>query len=621
MGSSTTLSIILKLVDEASASMASVSKNLQATGQSMINAGRTLTTDVTLPIVGVGVAAAKSASDFQSAMEMLVTQAGLPQDALAGLTKATLDFAQSGAQQAPEVLAQGLYHIVSLGVPAADAMSVLKLASEGAAMSGANLEDVSNALGAAVASNIKGSGDYNNAMAVLNATVGAGNMRMQDLATALGNVLPQATTAGLSLTDVGAAMATMTDNGMPAADAATRLHMAISLMEAPTAAATKALASIGITQLQLADDMRTQGLLPALQDLHDHLVSTGLTADQQAMVLSQAFGGGRTSGAIDLLLNNLDRVQQKYALINTGVGTFQQKVQDQAGTTAAQFAQMQASVSASMVQIGNALIPIEAEILPKLAAAVKDVADWFTNLSPAAQNVIIGALGLAAALGPVALVIGSVTKVAGVLLPMFSGIFSFMSGTFIPAIVAGGPWLLAFIALSAAIIAIANAFSSMQTAAMNAMSAGNQAIGVANSPAFQKLLSTATGPELAKLQQIQASTIASGQNALAIGQRYSGIGGGLTAITDYLGITKMAVGGIVNSPTMALIGEAGPEAVIPLSAFAGGNSLAGRGGGSNAGIIVNIMGGYYLDRSAATEIGNALSAQIIKNLRIRNYAT
>jgi TP901 family phage tail tape measure protein len=151
-------------------------------------------------------------------------------------------FAASGAQQTPEVLAQGLYHIVSLGVPAAHAMDVLKLASEGAAVGHANLEDVANALGAAVASNIKGSGDYTNAMAVLNATVGAGNMRMQDLATSLGNVLPQATTAGLSLTDVGAAMATMTDNGMPAADAATRLHMAISLMEAPTGKAEKALA-------------------------------------------------------------------------------------------------------------------------------------------------------------------------------------------------------------------------------------------------------------------------------------------------------------------------------------------------------------------------------------------
>lgn len=53
-----------------------------------------------------------------------------------------------------------------------------------------------------------------------------------------------------------------------------------------------------------------------------------------------------------------------------------------------------------------------------------------------------------------------------------------------------------------------------------------------------------------------------------ISSSFSGVTGGLTTLfTDF---TKMAAGGIVNSPTFALIGEAGPEAVIPLSAFAGG---------------------------------------------------
>jgi phage-related minor tail protein len=53
----------------------------------------------------------------------------------------------------------------------------------------------------------------------------------------------------------------------------------------------------------------------------------------------------------------------------------------------------------------------------------------------------------------------------------------------------------------------------------------------------------------------------------------------------------LANGGIVNSPTLAMIGEAGPEAVVPL----------GRGGGMGN-ITVNITGG--LDSSA--EIGQAV---------------
>lgn len=40
-------------------------------------------------------------------------------------------------------------------------------------------------------------------------------------------------------------------------------------------------------------------------------------------------------------------------------------------------------------------------------------------------------------------------------------------------------------------------------------------------------------------------------------------------------VTPFATGGIVTSPTRALIGEAGPEAVIPLSKFAGGGTTGG----------------------------------------------
>ena len=85
-GSSTTLSIVLKIVDEATAAMQGVGSQLTSIGKSMTSAGQTLTTDVTLPIVGIGVAATKMASDFQASMTQLVTQAGLPADQLANLT-------------------------------------------------------------------------------------------------------------------------------------------------------------------------------------------------------------------------------------------------------------------------------------------------------------------------------------------------------------------------------------------------------------------------------------------------------------------------------------------------------------------------------------------------------
>jgi len=66
------------------------------------------------------------------------------------------------------------------------------------------------------------------------------------------------------------------------------------------------------------------------------------------------------------------------------------------------------------------------------------------------------------------------------------------------------------------------------------------------------------------------------------------------------GIPRMADGGIVTGPTLAMIGEAGPEAVIPL------------GKGMGGGITVNVNGGF----STSAEIGQA----VVNALRAFNRA-
>ena len=73
-------------------------------------------------------------------------------------------------------------------------------------------------------------------------------------------------------------------------------------------------------------------------------------------------------------------------------------------------------------------------------------------------------------------------------------------------------------------------------------------------------------------------------------------------------IPMLAKGGIVNSPTLAMIGEAGPEAVVPLS----GNN-AGIGGTYN----ITVNAGGITDRTdkraLAREIGNMIQQELSRN--------
>ena len=83
--------------------------------------------------------------------------------------------------------------------------------------------------------------------------------------------------------------------------------------------------------------------------------------------------------------------------------------------------------------------------------------------------------------------------------------------------------------------------------------------------------------------------------AQAIARFAAQSGQGLSGDVMPLDIPKMAAGGIVTGPTLALIGEAGPEAVVPLSGTKGrdystGLSGAGSGRGDVA-VYVNVTGG------------------------------
>jgi hypothetical protein len=76
------------------------------------------------------------------------------------------------------------------------------------------------------------------------------------------------------------------------------------------------------------------------------------------------------------------------------------------------------------------------------------------------------------------------------------------------------------------------------------------------------------------------------------------IGGAIGAVGGFLGnIPGLAEGGIVNRPTLALIGEAGPEAVVPLDRM-----------NTGGGVTINVTGGLATSAEIGESVVNALRA-------------
>lgn len=106
------------------------------------------------------------------------------------------------------------------------------------------------------------------------------------------------------------------------------------------------------------------------------------------------------------------------------------------------------------------------------------------------------------------------------------------------------------------------------------------------------------------------------------------VGGGISGAVNAVGgaissiIPHFATGGIVNGPTMALVGESGPEAIIPLSQLGGGAGYgplpSGFGAGSG-GINVYVTGQVLTTESQAKTLGDMIAKQINRQLRTSTF--
>ena len=90
--------------------------------------------------------------------------------------------------------------------------------------------------------------------------------------------------------------------------------------------------------------------------------------------------------------------------------------------------------------------------------------------------------------------------------------------------------------------------------------------------------------------------------------------GSIRSITGFSKIPHLAKGGIINKPTLAMVGEDGPEAVVPLTQR---NNPSGAGmGGGTVNVTVNASG--ITDRSdkraLAREIGNMIQQEMARNI-------
>lgn len=265
--------------------------------------------------VGIGVAATKMAGDFQAGMASIVTGAGESQSNLQLISDGVLQIAKDTGSTTQQ-LVSGLYMIESGGYRGQKALDILRNAAEGAKVGAADLGTVADATDTI----LKNFGEHGmtsaTAVNTLIATVANGKTHMEDLASSLSGVLPTAAAVGVSLNDVMAAMATMTGEGVDAANASTYLRQTLLALTAPAPKAVAALKSVGLTTQQVSDAMKTS--LPGALELITDAVGKKFPVGSAAYVgaLKDIAGGSKQiQGMLDLTGQHLATFKSDVDLI------------------------------------------------------------------------------------------------------------------------------------------------------------------------------------------------------------------------------------------------------------------------------------------------------------------
>ncbi|WP_265560941.1 phage tail tape measure protein [Streptomyces hygroscopicus] len=257
----------------------------------------------------IGVAAVKMAADFQSQMTRVETGAGELKKNMGLVSDGVLKMAGQVGQSTSSLTA-GLYTVESAGYHGADALNVLRNAAMGAKVGAADLGTVTDAVTTALNAYKLGAGQAAEVTNALIATESEGKTNMEALAGSLSTVLPTAAAAKVGLNEVLGAMATMTAQGTPAADAATYLRQTIGQLSNPSGKAAQEMKSLGLSAVQVGQELGTKGLAATLQTLTDAI--TKHMGPAGTVLIQHLQKAAKNTTDFQKVLANLAPAQQTY---------------------------------------------------------------------------------------------------------------------------------------------------------------------------------------------------------------------------------------------------------------------------------------------------------------------
>ena len=392
---------------------ATAEQKLNGLSSAFKTTGGLLSKNVTLPIVGVGAAAVKTATDFEAGMSEVKAISGATGSEFDALRDKAIEMGAKTKFSASDS-ADAFKYMAMAGWDASQMMDGIAGIMDLAAASGEDLATTSDIVTDALTAFGLQASDSAHFADVLAQASSKSNTNVGLMGETFKYVAPVAGALGYSIEDTAVAIGLMANSGIKGSQAGTALRSTITRLAKPVGEAKDAVEELKISITNADGTMKP--LSQTMVELREKFA--GLTEEQKTQYAAMLAGQEGMSGLLAIVNASDEDFQKLTDEINNANGAAEDMASVMMDNTAGAVEQLKGALESAGILIGEKLTPY----IRQLAEWITGLVEKFNNLSTEQQDQIVKWGLIFAAVGPILLVMSKLIGVVSGVMGTFAGL-------------------------------------------------------------------------------------------------------------------------------------------------------------------------------------------------------
>lgn len=387
----------IKKIEKQQKSVAMVGKKFEKTGKSITNAGKTLSTTVTAPIVALGTKSVLNFGNVDKSLKLVEATMGDAKWA-AGDLKTAIEEAAASSVFNMQDAADASVNFARQGFNAKESAEMLKPALSLAAGTATDLSDVTSGLGNTMKAFAKDGLTAKNVADIYAQAQAQANTTTSELFDAMSVGAPIFSTVGWSLQDLAAVTGVFGDASISGSEGATAMKTGLAKLVSPAKEGAAWIKRLGLDITN--SDGTMKDMVTVQSQLHEAF--SGLTQEQQMQAASAIFGKNQMSRWLKLIQTAPSTVKNYRDSLDKVTGTADSMADALMSGVGGSIETLKSTFDVFSFKIGEQLGGAAKKAVDKVTSLL----DRFNHMDPATQKLIVRIAMLAAAIGPMLLILG-----------------------------------------------------------------------------------------------------------------------------------------------------------------------------------------------------------------------